>query len=151
MGEGTKSVRPSVWQLIGGTRLQTVRNDRGKHGQELSIILEPFGPFGVPFWAHFGVVGARLKGFINEKAGERRLGEVFGRSWSPKRPSGNHLGPFLCDLWGHLGPSWGCQGPSWGHLGAILASLGAILGHLGPPLGLLEGLREPPWRCQYES
>ena len=151
VGEGTKSVRPSVWQLIGGTRLQNVRNDRGKHWQELSVILEPFGPFGVPFWGHFGVVGARLKGFGTQVAGQRRLGEVFGRSGSPWRPSGNHLGPFLGDLWGHLGPSWGRQGPSWGPLVAILGRLGAILGRLGAPLGLSKGLWEPPRRSESES
>ena len=84
-------------------------------------------------------------------AGERRLGALWV-------PSVDRMGAILDHSWAPIGAIMGHRGAVRGRLGAILGPswailgrLGAILGRLGAPLGLLEGLREPPWRRQYES
>ena len=77
-------------------------------------------------------------------AGERRPGALWG-------PSGDHMGAILDHSWAPIGAIIGHLGAVRGHLGAILGRLGAILDRLGAPKGLLERLREPPWRYEDES
>ena len=48
VGEGTKGVPPTVWQLIGGTRLQHVRGNTGRHFPSFWSLLGHSG-------CHFGL------------------------------------------------------------------------------------------------
>ena len=54
--ECTKSVCPTVSELIWRTRVQLAGSSEGKTCSNFSIILEPLGLIWEPFWAHFGVV-----------------------------------------------------------------------------------------------
>ena len=111
--------------------MQNVRNDRGKHWQELSIILEPFGSFGCHLGLILGSSGLVLRalstkwqanGVLERSLGalgarRGRLGTILGRSWATYGAILGRLGTVRARLGALLWPSWAILGPSWAVLG----------------------------------